>query len=71
MLSAQGNFLFRNDGNKFKQVAGLEGDSMQVSKVGWSFGGQFADFNNDQKLDLYVPSGFFTPPKEVDVTADL
>ena len=71
MLSAQGNFLFRNDGNKFKQVAGLESDSMQVSKVGWSFGGQFADFNNDQKLDLYVPSGFFTPPKEVDVTADL
>lgn len=71
MLSAQGNFLFRNDGENFKQVAGLGGDSMHVAKVGWSFGGQFADFNNDQKLDLYVPSGFFTPPKEVDVTADL
>jgi hypothetical protein len=70
-LAAQGNFLFRNDDNSFKQIAGLGNADQNVSKVGWSFGGQFADFNNDQKLDLYVPSGFFTPPDQVDSKADL
>ena len=70
-LAAQGNFLFRNNSGVFKQVAGLEEGDQHVSKVGWSFGGQFADFNNDQKLDVYVPSGFFTPPEQVDSKADL
>ncbi len=70
-LAAQGNFLFRKDGHRFEQVAGVDAEKQHVSKVGWSFGGQFADFNNDAKLDLYVPSGFFTPPKVVDSKADL
>ncbi len=70
-LAAQGNFLFRKNGDQFEQVAGFEEGQQNVSKVGWSFGGQFADFNNDAKLDLYVPSGFFTPPDVVDSKADL
>ena len=65
--SAKGNFLFRNDGGKFTEVASEE----NVSKIGWAFGGQFADFNNDGWLDLYVPSGFYTAPQNVRADADL
>lgn len=64
-VSARGNFLYENTGGKFKQVAGTEDGNQLVSQVGWSFGGQFADFDNDGFLDLYVPSGFYTPPPEV------
>lgn len=65
-VSAQGNFLYQNIGNgKFKQVAGSDDGFQKVARVGWSFGGQFADFDNDGNLDLYVPSGFYTPPVEV------
>lgn len=69
-ISAQGNFLYENIGGKFKQVAGGDDADQHVSKVGWSFGGQFADFDNDGHLDLYVPSGFFTPPPEVQKPGD-
>ena len=69
-VSARGNFLYENQGGQFKQVAGLGGDDQHVSKVGWSFGGQFADFDNDGNLDVYVPSGFFTPPQEVQKSGD-
>ncbi|MEM9943702.1 MAG: VCBS repeat-containing protein [Planctomycetota bacterium] len=61
--AAYGNFLYENVGGKFKQVAGTTEGTQQVSKVGWAFGGQFADFDNDTHLDIYVPSGFFTPPE--------
>ncbi len=69
--SAQGNFLFRNDGGRFAQVAGSDASEFRVAKVGWSFGGQFADFDNDGWLDLYVPSGFYTAPDDVRADADL
>lgn len=65
-VSARGNFLYQNIGDgKFKQVAGTEDGLQKVAQVGWSFGGQFGDFDNDGHLDLYVPSGFYTPPVEV------
>ena len=70
-VSARGNFLYENDGNGFRQVAGLESDDIHVSKVGWSFGGQWADFDNDGFLDLYVPSGYYSAPKSVATTTDL
>ena len=70
-ISAKGNFLFENTGGKFKQVAGTESGQQPIDKVGWSFGGQFADFNNDGQLDLYVPSGFYTPPQEIKHSGDL
>jgi len=65
-VSARGNFLYQNMGEgEFKQVAGTEDGFQNVAQVGWSFGGQFGDFDNDGNLDLYVPSGFYTPPAEV------
>ena len=70
-VAAKGNFLYENRDGKFYQVAGLNEEAQHVSKVGWSFGGQFADFNNDANLDLYVPSGFFTAPKMLASSVDL
>jgi hypothetical protein len=69
--SARGNFLYQKSPEGFTQVAGLEDGKQHVSKVGWSFGGQFADFDNDGALDLYVPSGFYTAPEEIRSDADL
>jgi len=71
-VAAAGNFLYRNLGNgEFSQEAGVADLDQHVAKVGWSYGGQMADFNNDGKLDIYVPSGLFTPPAEVDAQEDL
>jgi hypothetical protein len=70
-VSAHGNFLYVNDDGKLNQVAGSGKDKQHVSSVGWSYGGQFADFNNDGELDIYVASGFYTPPKEVANDKDL
>ena len=67
--AAAGNFLFQNNKGKFAQRAGSE-DGFHVNKVGWSFGGQWADFDNDGFLDLYVPSGYYTAPKEIETLVD-
>ncbi len=70
--SAEGNWLYRQvEAGKFLQVAGLEPPAMPVMKVGWSWGGHFADFDNDGFLDLYVLSGYFTAPKEMSSELDL
>ncbi|MCP4777645.1 MAG: VCBS repeat-containing protein [Planctomycetaceae bacterium] len=70
-VSAHGNFLYVNDNGKLSQVAGSGEEQQHVSSVGWSYGGQFADFNNDGELDIYVASGFYSPPKEVANDKDL
>jgi hypothetical protein len=70
-VSAQGNFLYEFENGKFKQIAGPADEAQHVSSVGWSYGGQFADFDNDGELDLYVPSGFYSPPKEIHTDKDL
>ena len=70
--SAAGNFLYHREANgKFRQVAGLEPPAMTVQKVGWSWGGCFADFDNDSFLDLYVLSGYYTAPPELASDIDL
>ena len=70
--SAAGNWLYHKEPNgKFKQVAGLEQPAMTVMNAGWSWGGCFADFDNDSFLDLYVLSGYFTAPKELSSELDL
>lgn len=70
-VSAHGNFLYENVDGRFKQIAGTDDSQQHVSTVGWSFGGQFADFNNDGELDIYVPCGFYSPPQAVQGDIDL
>ena len=68
-LMAEGNRLFRNDGPTFELLS--HGKEEGAGKAGWSWGGQFADFNNDGRPDLYVCSGFFTAPDKYASTIDL
>ena len=70
-VAAHGNFLFENVGGTFKQIAGDGADQQHVARVGWSYGGQFADFDNDGQLDIYVPSGCYSAPPEVKTKIDL
>ena len=69
--SAQGNLLFRNAGTKFEQLAGVEKDTLNVAKVGWAYGAQFLDIDNDGWLDIYSASGFYTAPKAIANDKDL
>ncbi len=70
--SASGNWLYRQTAKgKFTQVSGHEPPAMAVINAGWSWGGCFADFDNDTFLDLYVLSGYFTAPKELSSDLDL
>ncbi len=69
-LSA-GNYMYRNLGHAFEQVAGLEPPLLAVAKAGWSWGGQLADINNDGYLDIYVPSGYYSVPDEFTTNIDL
>ena len=70
-VSAHGKLLFESEGGKFRQIAGPDEGQQHVARVGWSFGGQFADFDNDGELDLYVPSGCYSAPAEVKTKIDL
>ncbi len=67
---AEGNRLFINQDNRFTLVRNEAGDPT-AGKAGWSWGGQFSDFNNDGREDLYVCSGFFTAPDKYASTKDL
>lgn len=70
--SAEGNWLYRHEtSGRFKQVAGITAPAMTVMNAGWSWGGCWADFDNDSFLDLYVLSGYFTAPKEVSSDVDV
>ena len=68
---AQGNFLYRLDNGQFKLVSGLEKPALQVAKSGWSWGGQFLDFDNDGFRDIYATSGYYTAPSDIAVDMDL
>jgi hypothetical protein len=68
--SARGNTLFRNRAAGFEIVSAPDGP-LRVHQAGWSWGGQFADFDNDGWLDIYVTSGFYTAPKQVEQPGDL
>jgi hypothetical protein len=67
---ARGNSLFQNKGGAFEKVSGLAGDTLLVEQAGWSWGGQFLDFNNDGFLDVYALSGNYTAPAEIAVPVD-
>ncbi len=70
--SAEGNYLYRQkETGVFALVSGLEPPHLLVAEGGWSWGGQFADFDNDADLDIYTLSGYFTAPPEVASDVDL
>ena len=72
VMLAGGNSLFRNQGGRFRKVSGVEPPSLLVEKVGWAWGGQFADFDNDGFLDIYSLSGYYSAPPEIAIPeADL
>ncbi len=66
-----GNKLLRNRGEKFELVSGHKPPALTVAKTGWSWGGQFADFDNDGWLDLFVSNGYYTPPDNGATEVDL
>ena len=68
--AAAGNFLYVIESGKFDQQAGAGDDQFHVNQVGWSYGGQWADFDNNGQLDLYVPSGYYSAPKEISSQVD-
>lgn len=70
--SAAGNYLYRQRANhSFELVSGDNPPALAIAKAGWSWGGQFADFDNDGFLDLYALSGYFTAPEAVSSELDL
>jgi hypothetical protein len=69
--SADGNRLYRYDGQSFQLVSGFEPEDIPVGNAGWSWGGQFFDVDNDGRLDLYVSSGYFTAPAGTSTHKDL
>ncbi len=68
--TARGNTLFRNRSGSFEKVSGLKAPSLTVEKAGWSWGGQFADVDNDGFLDIYALSGYYTAPRKVAIARD-
>jgi hypothetical protein len=69
--SAQGSLLFHNEGDTFRQVAGLSDSDMHVAKVGWSFGGLFVDVDNNGYPDIYAASGYYSAPQVTHSKQDL
>ena len=69
--SALGNLLFRHQDERFELMSGPDGPEHVVAKAGWSWGGQFADFDNDGYQDIYVSSGYYTAPDEISLDVDL
>jgi len=61
---SRGNTLFRNVGDRFEKVSGLEPPALQVEKAGWAWSGQFVDIDNDGFLDIYSLSGYYTAPSQ-------
>jgi hypothetical protein len=70
-VSTRGNCLYQNSEGQLKNVAGVKSGQQDVGRVGWSYGGQFLDIDNNGRLDLYVPSGYFSAVDEADSKVDI
>jgi hypothetical protein len=68
--AASGNSLFRNLVDSFEKVSGTSPPALLVEAGGWGWGGQFADFDRDGRLDLHSISGYYTAPAEVAIAVD-
>jgi|GEM_PF-5028918 len=69
--SSMGNILLASNGDgQWTQTSGQGPGQEPVDRVGWAWGGQFFDPNNDGRLDLYAPTGYFTPPPEFSSEVD-
>ena len=69
LKAARGNSLFQNQRERFERSSGLS-EGLLVEKAGWAWGGQFLDLNNNGLLDLYVPNGYYSAPKEAALDRD-
>jgi hypothetical protein len=69
--AAEGNRLFRFDGNKYRLVSGATPPALAVTKADWSWGGQFVDVDNDGFLDIYAASGYYSAPRAIACDVDL
>lgn len=72
-MLGRGNSLFHNDGtgNYWEKVSDVGKPLHSVETAGWSWGPQFADFNNDGWLDIYAPAGYYTAPQDKKRNVDL
>ncbi len=68
---AAGNYLYELHDNKFELVSQQTGPQKTVSTAGWSWGGQFADIDNDGFSDIFVASGYYSAPAYVAEDVDL
>ena len=68
--STLGNFLLAGRNGKLTRTSGSGPGEHRVHQVGWSWGGQFFDPDNDGHLDIYAPTGYFTPPPEYSSEVD-
>lgn len=68
-----GNSLFRNTGDDqpWEKVSGMERPKLLVEAGGWGWGAMFVDVDNDGWDDLYGPAGYYTAPKEQEISVDL
>ena len=67
---ARGNSLLEFQDGKFTRVSGLDKSTVMVEKAGWSWAGQFIDFDNNANLDVIALSGHYTAPKKVEIPVD-
>lgn len=70
--AANGNVLYRKGADgRFSVVSSLSPPGLPVAEAGWSWGGNFSDFDNDGDLDIYALSGYFTAPAKLASEVDL